>query len=336
MASSENESKSNRSTGRPAPRKESLQSLADSLSYKEQLDLERELSRRSPAHFAVIASNGKWMPAPHLMLLNSLLVMVELRVIKRLLITLAPRMGKSELISKYLPPYWLGKHPDERLILASYEHEFASEWGRKARDILEANGERLFGLKIRQDSKAADRWEIDKHGGGMQTCGVGGALTGKGANCVVAGTMVSTEIGQVDIADLVVMRNLPRVLAFDHKRNRLVWCKVVATRESESKDIYEITTTGGHQVRATGDHRFFVAGAGYREAKLLKAGDRLAQEIAAEHSLRGMQATQDCARDDLQPLLCGIPSDSCCPSVCMVQQGIRESSRRVSQGIQED
>lgn len=85
-------------------------------------------------------------------------------------------------MSKYLPAYILGKYPDQRVILASYEHDFAAGWGRKARDILENCGERLFGVKIRQDSKAADQWEVDKHGGGMQTCGVGGALTGKGCD----------------------------------------------------------------------------------------------------------------------------------------------------------
>jgi len=68
------------------------------------------------------------------------------------------------------------------VILASYEAEFASEWGRKVRDIIDDDGKRLFGISLRQ---AADHWMIAKHGGGMQTCGVGGALTGKGADVLL-------------------------------------------------------------------------------------------------------------------------------------------------------
>lgn len=71
------------------------------------------------------------------------------------------------------------------MILASYEAEFAAEWGRKVRDIVEEDGKRLFGINLRQDSKAADHWMIASHGGGMQTCGVGGALTGKGADILL-------------------------------------------------------------------------------------------------------------------------------------------------------
>lgn len=96
-----------------------------------------------------------------------------------------PRAGKSEFTSKYFPAYFLGKFPSQRVLFASYEAEFAASWGRKVRDLLNDHGERLFGVKIRQDTKAADRWEINKHGGGMQTCGVGGSLTGKGGNLLV-------------------------------------------------------------------------------------------------------------------------------------------------------
>ena len=117
--------------------------------------------------------------------MNFLLTLVEQRRITRLIITLAPRHGKSELISKYFPAYYLCKNPTHRVILASYEAEFAAEWGRKVRDIVEVDGKRLFGISLRQDSKAADHWMIANHGGGMQTCGVGGALTGKGSDVLL-------------------------------------------------------------------------------------------------------------------------------------------------------
>lgn len=91
----------------------------------------------------------------------------------------------SEFTSKYFPAYFLGKFPSKRVLFASYEANFASSWGRKVRDLLDTDGERLFGVRIRQDTKAADRWEIAGRGGGMQTTGVGGALTGKGGDLLI-------------------------------------------------------------------------------------------------------------------------------------------------------
>lgn len=164
------------------PPSESAYSLISSLNNRELSELERLSARMSPANFAQLASNGKWMPASHLMLINQLLVWLDQRAIDRLVITLAPRMGKSELISKYFPAWTIGRKPNDDYILASYEADFAAEWGRKVRDILVEHGQRFFGVKLRQDSKAADHWRIENAAGGMQTCGVGGPLTGKGAD----------------------------------------------------------------------------------------------------------------------------------------------------------
>lgn len=161
------------------------QDLLNSLNLRERASLERAGARQSPAHFAIAASKGSWIPAPHLRYLNQALLKVETVGNQRILICMPPRHGKSEFASKYFPGYFIGKFPNKRVILASYEAEFASSWGRKVRDLLNDNGERLFNVKVRQDTKAADRWEVNKHGGGMQTTGVGGALTGKGGDLLI-------------------------------------------------------------------------------------------------------------------------------------------------------
>jgi predicted phage terminase large subunit-like protein len=69
-------------------------------------------------------------------------------------------------------------------MLASYEADFAATHGRAAREILEAAGPRFFGVRLRQDSTAANHW-MTKAGGGMSTAGVGGPLTGKGADLLL-------------------------------------------------------------------------------------------------------------------------------------------------------
>jgi hypothetical protein len=157
----------------------------ESLGPDQKRALKRELARSSPAGFAAVASRGMWKLAPHLKLLNGCLMEIVGKTIDRLSISMPPRHGKSELVSKYFLAWYLCTFPDRRVLLASYEADFAAQWGRKVRDLVDELGPRYFGVSVRRDSSASDRWEIDGHPGGMQTAGIGGALTGKGAHLFV-------------------------------------------------------------------------------------------------------------------------------------------------------
>lgn len=139
----------------------------------------------TPAAMAYHVSRGKWRPAKHLLYTSRKLVNVAARRTKRLIVTEPPRHGKSELISRYFPAWYLGIFPDERIILTSYEADFAASWGRKARDTVEEFGGELFGIRVRQDSSAANRWDIEGHSGGMVTAGAGGPITGRGGNVII-------------------------------------------------------------------------------------------------------------------------------------------------------
>ncbi len=96
-----------------------------------------------------------------------------------------PRHGKSELTSRYFPAWYLGTFPDRRVIFTSYEADFAATWGRKARDLLTYFGPEIFGVRVNQASSAADRWDIAGREGGMNTAGVRGPITGKGAHVLI-------------------------------------------------------------------------------------------------------------------------------------------------------
>ncbi len=118
-------------------------------------------------------------------MLNRKLVDISTGAIKRLIISMPPRHGKSSCVSQYFPAWYLGTFPDRRAILASYEADFAASWGRKVRDLLEEHGSEFFGVSLRRDSSSADRWDLADHLGGMNTAGVGGPLTGKGADILI-------------------------------------------------------------------------------------------------------------------------------------------------------
>ena len=139
----------------------------------------------TPALFAITASRGRWAAAKHLLMLSDKLTQVAAGTLKRLMVFMPPRSGKSQLISQFFPAWYLGHHPDNRIILTSYEADFAATWGWKSRNAFEEYAPGIFGLSVRSDSSARNRWDIVDHPGGMNTAGVGGAITGKGADLLI-------------------------------------------------------------------------------------------------------------------------------------------------------
>ena len=177
------------------PEIESLHSLPDSelegfltaLSPTHRQQAVRQLTATptdTPATLALTASRGRWTLAPHLDYLDRKVTETVIQGNGRLIVAMPPRHGKSEYCSRYLPAWFVGKWPNKRVMFGSYEADFASQWGRRARNVMEEFG-LLFGIAVAGDSSAANRWGIAGHEGGMQTAGVGGAFTGKGADLLV-------------------------------------------------------------------------------------------------------------------------------------------------------
>lgn len=134
---------------------------------------------------------SRWIHAPHVAYVDRILVELTAgEYVKQgfigVIIEEPPRHGKSELCSHYFPAWYLGARPDNRVMLASYEADFAATWGRKVRDTTEEYGQQYFGIKVSKRTSAADMWNLaPPHKGGMYTAGVGGALTGKGAQLLI-------------------------------------------------------------------------------------------------------------------------------------------------------
>ena len=105
---------------------------------------------------------------------------------KRLIINMPPRHTKSEFASYLLPAWFLGKFPHKKVIQTSHTAELAVGFGRKVRNLVDSevyNG--IFpSLVLQADSKAAGRWNTSK-GGDYFAIGVGGAVTGKGADVLI-------------------------------------------------------------------------------------------------------------------------------------------------------
>jgi len=105
---------------------------------------------------------------------------------KRLIINMPPRHTKSEFASYLLPSWFFGKFPGKKVIQTSHTAELAVGFGRKVRNLVDsANYKRIFpALDLQSDSKAAGRWNTN-FGGEYFAIGIGGAVTGKGADILI-------------------------------------------------------------------------------------------------------------------------------------------------------
>lgn len=141
----------------------------------------------------MLTGEGLWIPANHLSLLNDYLQLLAGRAVTRLITTMGPRHGKSELGTVNFSAWWLGTFPDDRVMLAAYQAGFAASFGRKARDIIERYGDELWGIRVNPQSSASGDWNIQRRQGnawvntrgGMIATGVGAALTGMGADLLI-------------------------------------------------------------------------------------------------------------------------------------------------------
>jgi len=105
---------------------------------------------------------------------------------KRLIINMPPRHTKSEFASYLLPAWFLGKFPGKKVIQTSHTAELAVGFGRKVRNLVDSEAYKTIfpGVGLQADSKAAGRWATNA-GGDYFAIGVGGAVTGKGADLLI-------------------------------------------------------------------------------------------------------------------------------------------------------
>jgi predicted phage terminase large subunit-like protein len=97
-----------------------------------------------------------------------------------------PRHTKSEFASYLLPAWFLGKYPEKKVIQTSHTAELAVGFGRKVRNLVDSDVYKSIfpNLGLQADSKAAGRWATNK-GGDYFAIGIGGAVTGKGADILI-------------------------------------------------------------------------------------------------------------------------------------------------------
>jgi predicted phage terminase large subunit-like protein len=224
----------------------------------------------------------------------------------RLIVLAPPRHGKTALVSEFFPAWFLGRNPDKHIISCSYSQTRANDVGRKVRNQLDDRVHRSIfpNCQIADDMKSIQHFSTNQNGEYF-SMGVGGSITGRGAHCLVGETVVKTDNGLMNLSEIYdeikSCGKFIKVLSLDVATGIAEYNNILAILENANDTIYTITTDSGHKVRSTGEHRFFVQGRGYIEAKDLSPGDRLITE--KEEALPNMQSSSFEKSNNLQSLL---------------------------------
>lgn len=178
---------------------EELRALADNLHLldpDEAEEVERLLeelesrTRREAAKEDLIAfcryMDPNYKVGAHHRVLADKLMALESGAKDRATVNMPPRHGKSELVSKYFPAWFIGRNPTQKIMMVSHTTDLAVDFGRKVRNLIDdPKFQEVFpGITLSQDSKSAGRWDTNK-GGTYYATGVGSSLAGRGADMLI-------------------------------------------------------------------------------------------------------------------------------------------------------
>jgi predicted phage terminase large subunit-like protein len=226
--------------------------------------------------------------------------------LKRLIVNMPPRHTKSEFASYLLPAYLMGRKPTTKIIQATHTGELAVRFGRKVRNLMDLDKykEVFPDVALKADSKAAGRWDTDK-GGEYFAVGVGGAMTGRGADMLIiddphseqdaasvlaldnawdwytSGPRTRLQPGGAIVIVMCMTGDTPVLMAngvekplselrqgdvvATFDKGRLRTAKVNNWQSSGVDSIYKIQTQSGKVLRANARHPFLVMNEGVLE-----------------------------------------------------------------------
>lgn len=136
--------------------------------------IDRALRKITFASFIDLVTNGRYQWYPYCVRLAQVLQRVADGEIKRLMVFMPPRHGKSELVSRLFSAYFLYRFPERWVGINSYAADLAYTFSRNAKDNYT-----YAGGQLKDDARAVKHWETEQ-GGGLWAAGVGGPITGKG------------------------------------------------------------------------------------------------------------------------------------------------------------
>lgn len=158
--------------------------------------------RLTPATLGHRITEGRWIAARHLLYISTIIATEINRGDARIILTMPARHGKSEFLSVNTPIWFLEKWPAKFVMSISYGSELATDFSLKVRDTLQNEDlHHLLRTRIRQDKKRVDRW-LTPDGGGLTAAGIGGPLTGRGADLMLIDDYIKNAQDSLSVGQL--------------------------------------------------------------------------------------------------------------------------------------
>lgn len=148
-------------------------------------EAERELARRHYRDYVEYVHHGHYTHFRHTELVCETLQSIADGEQLSILIEMPPRHGKSMTVTESFPSYYLGRNPDKRVIAAAYSDGLATKFGRLNRNKFNEFSHELFQVRLSDSNAATKDWGVQDRRGGMIATGIGGSITGQGADLMI-------------------------------------------------------------------------------------------------------------------------------------------------------
>ncbi|UUY76958.2 phage terminase large subunit [Staphylococcus haemolyticus] len=132
-----------------------------------------------------LVHHGNYEPLAHTELIASELQRIVDGEQRHIIIEMPPRHGKSLTVTETFPSYFVGKHPNKKVIVAAYGDGLARHFGRLNRNKFIEYAPKVFNVEIANDNGSVADWSVLDNNGGMISTGIGGSITGKGADLLI-------------------------------------------------------------------------------------------------------------------------------------------------------
>lgn len=144
-----------------------------------------KLAKTDYSFYCEYTHHGFYIPAAHHLLICRALERIERGELKRLMIFMPPRHGKSQTVSETFPSWYIGRNPRKRVIAVSYGDTLSRQFGRKNRAKLMEFGPSIFEVELAHDNNQTNNFSVEGETGGALFTGIGGSVTGMGANLLI-------------------------------------------------------------------------------------------------------------------------------------------------------
>lgn len=149
------------------------------------LEAQKELARRNFYDYVEYVHRGHYEHYRHTELICEQLQEIADGKQKYILIEMPPRHGKSMTVTESFPSYYIGRNPTKRVIAAAYSDGLATKFGRMNRNKFSEFAPELFDIRLSESNAATKDWGVSEKSGGMISTGIGGSITGQGADLMI-------------------------------------------------------------------------------------------------------------------------------------------------------